>query len=413
MHHALQRVLEALSHLLQLAHGEVALLELPVHEPLLDDVADELVDLLRRHALEAARRAFDGIREADDRAFARLRARAGVAKALLAHLGQVFLAHVHDLSAGARILLLLQRAFVKIVNLRRAVVLLDDVDDLQIQPVLEREIHALFDMRDDDQRAHGRREFVVRVAVAPHVFGEIVGLHELADVVEIRAHPAHCGVGPDGLGRGLGEIRHHQAVVIRPRRLDGQALEQRVVQVAQLQPGDVRGDAEDALKNRQDQRGQQRRDHAAADGDRALPPDLPPVRPDRQLPKDRPHHPEHDRQQPGREPDENTRPEELRPAPHPQRDKDRDEPADQTHHQHHGIRVAVEDRAPQAGENRRIQPVVAPEQNRQHQRRKSQRQSQPPELRLLRRERRLASRDEHRFDQRQVQQENQTEQHQP
>ena len=55
MHHALQGATEALGDFLQLAHGEVAFLELTVEQALLDDVADELIDLLRRHPVEAAR----------------------------------------------------------------------------------------------------------------------------------------------------------------------------------------------------------------------------------------------------------------------------------------------------------------------------------------------------------------------
>ena len=122
-------------------------------------------------------------------------------------------------------------------------VLLDDVDDLLVEPVLEREVHAFLDVRDDDQRAHRRREFVVRVAVAPHVFREVIGLHELADVVKIGTHPAHRGVGADRLGGRFGEVGDDEAVVVGAGRFDGHALEQRVIQVGQLQPGDIRGDA--------------------------------------------------------------------------------------------------------------------------------------------------------------------------
>ena len=73
MHHALEGVPEALGDFLQLAQREVALVELAVEDALLDDVVDELVDPLRRDALEAARGALDGVGEADDGAFAALR----------------------------------------------------------------------------------------------------------------------------------------------------------------------------------------------------------------------------------------------------------------------------------------------------------------------------------------------------
>ena len=63
--------------------------------------------------------------------------------------------------------------------------LLDDVDDALIEFVLEREIDAFLDVRDDDERAHGRREIVVRVALEVHVLGEVFRLHQFADVVKI------------------------------------------------------------------------------------------------------------------------------------------------------------------------------------------------------------------------------------
>ena len=39
--------------------------------------------------------------------------------------------------------------------------LLDDVDDLLVESVFEREVHAFLDVRDDDQCAHRGRQFVV------------------------------------------------------------------------------------------------------------------------------------------------------------------------------------------------------------------------------------------------------------
>ena len=70
--------------------------------------------------------------------------------------------------------------------------------------------------------------------LAPHVFGEVLGLHEFADVVEIRADAADGGVGADGFGGGFGEVRDDEAVVVGAGRLDRQALEQRMIQVGEL-----------------------------------------------------------------------------------------------------------------------------------------------------------------------------------
>ena len=74
--------------------------------------------------------------------------------------------------------------------------LLDGVDDLLFQPVLEREVDAFLHVRDDDERAHGRREVVVRIAPEVHVLGEIFRLHDLADVVEVGADAAGVALAP-------------------------------------------------------------------------------------------------------------------------------------------------------------------------------------------------------------------------
>ncbi len=79
--------------------------------------------------------------------------------------------------------------------------LLDDVDDLAVEFVLEREIHTLFHVRHDDERTHARGERVVRVLALRHVLREVLGLHQFAHVVEERAGLAEIGVGADRLAR--------------------------------------------------------------------------------------------------------------------------------------------------------------------------------------------------------------------
>ena len=133
----------------------------------------------------------------------RLRFRPAVAKAFLRDLRNIFLAHLHDFAAGARVFLLLQGALVEVIDQRSAVMLLDDVDDLLVESVLEREIHAFFHVRDDDERAHRRREIVVRIALEVHVLGEIFRLHQFADIVKIGADAAKRGVRADRFGGGL------------------------------------------------------------------------------------------------------------------------------------------------------------------------------------------------------------------
>ncbi len=106
-------------------------------------------------------------------------------------------------------------------------------------------------MGDDDEGAHGRGEVVVRVFAVVGVLGEILRLHELADVVEIRAHAADRGIRADGFGGGLGEVRDGEAVVVGAGGFHAQAFEHGVVEVGHLQPGNVGRDFEKMLNDRE------------------------------------------------------------------------------------------------------------------------------------------------------------------
>ena len=59
------------------------------------------------------------------------------------------------------------RPAVEILDQRRAVVLLDEVDDRLRQVVLPGQVGAVLDVGDDDQRAHGRHERFVAVVAWP------------------------------------------------------------------------------------------------------------------------------------------------------------------------------------------------------------------------------------------------------
>ena len=129
--------------------------------------------------------------------------------------------------------------------------LLNDVDHLLVEPVLEREIDAFLDVRDDDERAHRRGEIVVRVALEVHVLGEILRLHQFPDIVEIGADAAERGVRADRFGGGFGEVGDDKAVMIGAGRFDRHPAQERVIQIRRFQPGNVGRDLEELLEDRQ------------------------------------------------------------------------------------------------------------------------------------------------------------------
>ncbi len=186
MQHRHEREFEPIFNHSDFAQSQIAIIRnLTIRDAFFDQLFDQLLNFLRRRFFDTPRRAFNNIGQANDRAFLRLRFRPAVTKTLLTHIGNVLLADVHDFSASPRVFLLLDGPLIKIINERRAVMFLNDVDDPLIEPVFQREINAFLDVRDDNKRAHRRREIIVRISLEVHVLGEIFRLHQFADVVKI------------------------------------------------------------------------------------------------------------------------------------------------------------------------------------------------------------------------------------
>ena len=77
-----------------------------------------------------------------------LRPWARISKTFLLDVRNVLRAHIHDLAAKPDIILLLKSALIKVGDKRRAVMLLDDVDNLRIEFVLKGKVHTLLDVSD-------------------------------------------------------------------------------------------------------------------------------------------------------------------------------------------------------------------------------------------------------------------------
>lgn len=242
MEHVLQGFDEDLGDGGEFVEGEVGAGELAVFDAGLDDVLDEGFEALAGGVFQRTRGTFHGIGEGDDGGFAALGNGARVAERGLGHLGDVFLAELEDFSAFDRILFLLQGALVEVIDERVAVVFLDDVDDGLAEAVLAGQVDAFLDVGNDDERAHRGVEQLVGVAIAAVVFDEVLRFDELADVVEVGADAALGGVGADGFGGGFGEVGEVEAVVVGAGGFFLEALENGVVEVGHLEPGDI-GDA--------------------------------------------------------------------------------------------------------------------------------------------------------------------------
>ena len=93
-------------------------------------------------------------------------------------------------------------------------------------------------------------ELVVGVDAAL-VLDEVVGLHQLSDIVVVGTDPQQQRVGADGVGAGLGEVADRQRVLVGPRRLQRQLFEERQVLIRQLEQPDIGRDPEHPFEDGQ------------------------------------------------------------------------------------------------------------------------------------------------------------------
>ena len=98
--------------------------------------------------------------------------------------------------------------------------------------MLPGQIGAVFNVRDDDQRAHGRHQRFVPIRFRALVFDEVARLEHFADVVKVRPHPHQQPAGADSLGRRLGQRGNVDRVVVRTGCPPHQFLKQRMGHIA-------------------------------------------------------------------------------------------------------------------------------------------------------------------------------------
>lgn len=242
MHHAEQTFGETGFDAGEFGDGEIAFVELAVGDAVLDDGGDEALNAGGVRLVKAAGRAFDGVGKGDDGGFLELGARAGVAEDVLGNLRDVVFLGFGFTGLFEQFRTLIEGAFVEVIGQGRAVVLLDDIKDLAVEVVFDAQIDTVFDVSDEDKRAHAGREVIVGILPGGHVFDEVLGFGELANVMKIGADAAEGGAGADGFCGSLGQTGDHQAVVISAGGFDAEATHQRVIEVGEFQPGDVCGD---------------------------------------------------------------------------------------------------------------------------------------------------------------------------
>ena len=227
----------------EIAEREVALAELAVHQALHDHGVNGGFDSAGSGLIDGAHDRLAPIADHDDGNFTRLRLGAGVAELALGDFGHVV----------ALALLFFLRGVEEVFDQGGAMVLADELMDDEGEGVFAGQFDAVLDVADDDQQAHGGREFVVAVGAAGFlVFDEVLWFGELADVVVVSADAAEEAVGTDGGGGGFGHDADGEGVVEGAGGFLLKAAEERLVGVAEFEQGHGGGDLEDAFDGGED-----------------------------------------------------------------------------------------------------------------------------------------------------------------
>src|SRR2546426_3749138 len=203
---ALERLREAPGRLLQVAQGDLALVELPFRDHRLDGAVRQGAQLLGGRAGVVARGRHHHVRDHHQRRFTRLRLRSRVTEVVF----------VRRRPSGALGLFLCPMEEVR--DRPRPVVLRDEGAHLARQLRLAGQLHSFGDVPADDLRAHLRRQAVVPV-LALLVLAEVQRVLALADVVVVRADAREQGIGADRARRSVDQLADQDAVMVRARRL--------------------------------------------------------------------------------------------------------------------------------------------------------------------------------------------------
>ena len=241
---------ECLADPLDVAQGQVALVELAVVQALLDDPADHRPDRRLVARCERSDGRLDAVGEHDQGRLAALRLRSGMAVAPLVDAVGRLLA-VGRRQAAVRRGRLLTRLGVEVADERRPVVLRDERDERlgQARPVGD--VDPVGDVALEDLGRRLRVELVVDVVAAGLVLDVRERVGQLADVVVVGGDAGEQRVGADRLGGPLGQVGDHDRVVVGAGRLDQQAAQQRLRRVRQLEQLEHRQDPEHVAEHRE------------------------------------------------------------------------------------------------------------------------------------------------------------------
>ena len=144
-----------------------------------------------------------------------------------------------------------------------------------------------------------------------------------------------------------------------------------MIQVGRFEPGNVGRDLEKMFENGQRAADEHRGHNAVADRERALDSDHRPVGRPGIEEIDWTDQPKGQRKQPDREADAKSGADQPAAAPHLQRQVDGGEPLINPITSNGASILSEQDAAPETNEDRAVKPVVAPEQDAKHERRKS------------------------------------------
>ena len=206
----------------ELGQRQRALIQLSPGDAIGNDLADDLIQLIRRFGPVGAHRSFAAVRQHQQCGFFRLRLRPRITERRFVDPGCA----VGSLSHGF---------LIKKTHAHRAVMFGNESAYPRRQAILLGELHALRHVTDDDLGAGARLELIMHVSAFHLILHKHIGAHGFAYIMVIRADARQQGICADTLCRLFGQIHNHQRVVIRARRFVQEIIEERVGRSGQLQ----------------------------------------------------------------------------------------------------------------------------------------------------------------------------------
>ena len=124
---------------------------------------------------------------------------------------------------------------IEVLDQTGAMMLTNGIGDVLSKFIPVRHVHSVFDVRDQDEGGHGRRQLIVPVAPTGLIFDKIGRFTDFPDIMIVAADLGEKGVGTDFSRGRFDHIPDDNGMMVGPGGFDHEFAHEGLVQVGQLQ----------------------------------------------------------------------------------------------------------------------------------------------------------------------------------